>query len=55
MRNFAKICIIILCLTGIDARAQHNDWADFERYSQNNNELIKRPKAVLMGDSITDS
>lgn len=55
MRNICKIFIIILCLIGTDAWGQHKDWANFKRYSQKNNEIVKKPKAVLMGDSITDS
>ena len=31
-----------------------NDWAQFKRYSQANSEVTVSPKAVLMGDSITD-
>ena len=31
-----------------------NDWAQFKRYSKANSEVTVRPKAVLMGDSITD-
>ena len=31
-----------------------NDWANFKRYSKANSEVTAKPKAVLMGDSITD-
>lgn len=31
-----------------------NDWANFKRYSKANSEVTVKPKAVLMGDSITD-
>ena len=31
-----------------------NDWANFKRYSKANAEVTVKPKAVLMGDSITD-
>ena len=31
-----------------------NDWANYVRYAQANSELTSAPKAVLMGDSITD-
>ena len=31
-----------------------SDWAKFYRYQQKNGEVVSRPKAVLMGDSITD-
>ncbi len=30
------------------------DWADFGRYSEANRTVTERPKAILMGDSITD-
>lgn len=31
-----------------------NDWANYERYAAENAKVAKAPKAVLMGDSITD-
>ena len=35
----------------LDAR---NDWANYERYAAENAKITKAPKAVLMGDSITE-
>ncbi|MBR6346201.1 MAG: glycoside hydrolase family 97 catalytic domain-containing protein [Bacteroidales bacterium] len=32
-----------------------NDWAQFSRYALKNSELTRRPRAVLFGDSITQS
>ena len=31
-----------------------NDWANYERYAAENAKITKAPKAVLMGDSITE-
>ncbi len=33
---------------------QDRDWAQFGRYQKANETVTDRPKAVLMGDSITD-
>lgn len=41
-----------LLLTGIHATAQ-DDWANIERYAKANSEITTQPKAVFMGDSIT--
>lgn len=41
-----------LVLSGAHAAAQ-DDWADIGRYAQANSEVITQPKAVFMGDSIT--
>ena len=35
--------------------AQQKDWAKFDRYAQANDTVSVRPKAVFMGDSITDN
>ena len=41
-----------LLLAGINATAQ-DDWANIGRYAQANSEVKVQPKAVFMGDSIT--
>ena len=46
------ICIISILCSSMAVSAQ--DWAQFGRYESANEEVTKRPKAVLMGDSITD-
>lgn len=48
-----KIITIIACLVCFSA-AYAQDWAQFNRYAEANNEVKDRPIAVLMGDSITD-
>ncbi len=35
-------------------RANTMDWANFRRYAKENKKVTKRPKAVLMGNSITE-
>jgi lysophospholipase L1-like esterase len=34
--------------------AQHKDWAKFDRYAAANETVVVAPKAVFLGDSITD-
>lgn len=41
-----------LLMTGIHATAQ-DDWANIGRYEKANSEITAQPKAVFMGDSIT--
>ena len=42
---------IIMISTPVQAR---NDWANYSRYAEDNAKITVAPKAVLMGDSITD-
>ena len=42
---------IMLVPAGLYAQ---NDWANYKRYAEANAEVTQAPKAVLMGDSITD-
>ena len=49
----AAIAVLTLA-TGIQASAQQKDWAQLGRYAQANKEAAPSPKAVFMGDSITD-
>lgn len=49
---FIAIIASAFCVT---ANAQYSDWADFRRYSEINASLSIKPRAVFMGDSITDN
>lgn len=49
----AAIAVLTLA-TGIQASAQQKDWAQLGRYAQANKDAAPSPKAVFMGDSITD-
>ena len=49
-KNLFLLCTILLCANHANAQ---NDWADLSRYSEANAALTVRPKAVFMGDSIT--
>ena len=51
-----QIIAAAMLLTGITVSAQDisKDWAQFGRYAKENSEVISSPKAVFMGDSITD-
>lgn len=51
MKKFV-LSIIALCLATVAASAQ--DWAKFSRYEEANTQVTQKPKAVFMGDSITD-
>lgn len=46
------ISLFALCIGTVAATAQ--DWAKFSRYEEANAQVAQKPKAVLMGDSITD-
>ncbi len=50
---FTAIAVLSL-FAGIRSFAQHKDWAQFGRYAQANEDVTFTPKAVFMGDSITD-
>jgi lysophospholipase L1-like esterase len=47
------LLIVITTLIGISSYAQ--DWAKFSRYEAANDTVKVRPRAVFMGDSITDN
>lgn len=49
-----KRIVIIIAFLLIGAMASAQDWADFGRYSAANDTVKVEPKAVFMGDSITD-
>lgn len=48
---FAIIAGLMMIPTMLSAQ---NDWANYKRYADANAQVTKAPKAVLMGDSITD-
>jgi len=47
-------CLVALTFTSV-SYAQYKDWAKFERYQEKNTQVAVKPKAVFMGDSITDN
>jgi len=49
------IITILVALLGFNSVAQNHDWAQFDRYNQDNSSVTCRPRAVFMGDSITDN
>ena len=49
-----KIYIIFIGIVIPMLTAAQNDWANYSRYAEANTQVCKTPKAVLMGDSITD-
>ncbi|MGM9739535.1 MAG: SGNH/GDSL hydrolase family protein [Candidatus Cryptobacteroides sp.] len=50
--NFFAVAAALLL--GSLSMASAQDWANFERYSNDNKNVAVKPTAVLMGDSITD-
>lgn len=46
------ISLFAICVGAVTVSAQ--DWAKFSRYEDANAQVTQKPKAVLMGDSITD-
>lgn len=49
-RLFYSIILLFACNVAVNAQ----DWAQFGRYETANSEVKTKPKAVFMGDSITD-
>ena len=54
MKKSIIIALALICAVA-SAQDKKSDWAQFYRYSAANATIEKRPKAVLMGDSITDN
>ena len=55
MKKFLFLTLICAICTIASAQDKPKDWAQFNRYEQANQNIGKSPKAVFMGDSITDS
>lgn len=54
-RIFITLVVAIACTMAAHAQdLPEKDWADFKRYSEADASVTAAPKAVLMGDSITD-
>ena len=50
------IAVILVALASVSVSyAQYKDWAKFERYQEKTAQVTSRPRAVFMGDSITDN
>ena len=55
-----KLIIAAMLLTGMavcamaQPKPEDKDWANFKRYAAQNAQISEKPRAVLMGDSITD-
>lgn len=54
MRNLLLACIFMMACTAVSAQSEYKDWAKFYRYEQANDTIKTKPRAVFMGDSITD-
>jgi lysophospholipase L1-like esterase len=50
--NRLILSLFAICIGVVTVSAQ--DWAKFSRYEEANAKVTQKPKAVLMGDSITD-
>lgn len=53
--SFLKIIALAALLCGATSAFAQEDWARNGRYAEANAQITKTPKAVLLGDSITDS
>lgn len=51
MRRFLSSIFVLFCCAAVSSA---QDWANFARYQGANSEVSSKPKAVFMGDSITD-
>lgn len=49
-----KICVLLVGIIIPMLASAQNDWANYGRYAEANAQVAAAPKAVLMGDSITD-
>lgn len=54
MRNLRIIPLLIIFIS-ISSASFAQDWAGFNRYKESNTQVASAPKAVFMGDSITDN
>ena len=54
MRRFILSTLLMAICFGAGAQTEHKDWAKFYRYEQANDTIKTKPRAVFMGDSITD-
>lgn len=50
-----SLIILASALTLSAQKTEHKDWAKFYRYQQANDTVKVKPRAVFMGDSITDN
>ena len=56
MRKLVFACLFMMTCAAASAQTEeHKDWAKFYRYEQANDTVKVKPRAVFMGDSITDS
>lgn len=54
MRNLRIIPLLIIFIS-MSSASFAQDWAGFNRYKESNTQVTAAPKAVFMGDSITDN
>lgn len=50
-----RILLLLFCVIVASLSIAQDDWAQHGRYAAHNDSLLVRPKAVLMGNSITDN
>ncbi len=55
MKVYMRFLTLVLLFVSTTVFAQQKDWAKFDRYAAANDTVSVRPKAVFMGDSITDN
>lgn len=55
MKKIIILAVLLLACIVSDAQNQYKDWAKFKRYAEFNAQVNTRPRAVFMGDSITDN
>lgn len=54
MKRLILAALIAVSSIAVKAQPQIGDWAKFSRYEEANKEVTASPRAVFMGDSITD-
>ena len=57
MKKFALVIMLLLGVFSLSAQNKdlNKDWAKYSRYAESNSMVTVSPRAVLMGDSITDN
>ena len=55
MKKIILTTLLVAMYLGAGAQNEHKDWAKFFRYEQANAAVTVKPRAVFMGDSITDN
>lgn len=54
MKKYFVFCFLVIVCLGIDAQQSKSDWAQFYFYDEDNKHIEITPKAIFIGNSITE-